>query len=94
MSADPVCLRSHPAVQVRGVIIASGLRRGIFTAGQDLREIYAPLTTQEKTRCGEDSSYAFEAGGSWEVREDTRQGLAQHAQQCLWRLRCCKTAPA
>lgn len=37
--------------QVRGFIIASGLRRDIFMAGQDLREIYAPLTTQEQTRC-------------------------------------------
>lgn len=36
--------------EVRGVIIASGLRRPIFTAGQDLREIYAPLTTTEATR--------------------------------------------
>ncbi|PRW56572.1 enoyl hydratase isomerase [Chlorella sorokiniana] len=36
--------------EVRGVIIASGLRRPIFTAGQDLREIYAPLTTKDATR--------------------------------------------
>lgn len=42
--------RLFAAAQVRGVIIASGLRRPIFTAGQDLREIYAPLTTTEATR--------------------------------------------
>lgn len=42
--------RLFAAAQVRGVIIASGLRRPIFTAGQDLREIYAPLTTKEATR--------------------------------------------
>lgn len=47
--------------QVRGCVIASGLRRDIFTAGQDLREIYAPLTSQEKTRCAASQRHGRES---------------------------------
>lgn len=34
--------------QVRGVIFASGLRREVFTAGNDIKELFAPLTSQER----------------------------------------------
>ncbi|WIA42748.1 hypothetical protein OEZ86_008691 [Tetradesmus obliquus] len=33
---------------MRGVIIASGLQRDIFTAGNDLKELYAPLTSAQQ----------------------------------------------
>lgn len=33
---------------VRGVIIASGLAKHVFTAGNDLTELYAPGTTEER----------------------------------------------
>jgi 3,2-trans-enoyl-CoA isomerase len=33
---------------VRGVVIASGLKRDVFTAGNDLKELYAPLTSAER----------------------------------------------
>ncbi|ORY05464.1 ClpP/crotonase [Basidiobolus meristosporus CBS 931.73] len=34
--------------QVRGVIFCSGLRRSVFTAGNDLNELYAPRTSLER----------------------------------------------
>ena len=34
--------------QVRGVIFTSGLAREIFTAGNDLAELYAPKTSLER----------------------------------------------
>eukprot|EP00208_Stichococcus_sp_RCC1054_P003301 CAMPEP_0206141370 /NCGR_PEP_ID=MMETSP1473-20131121/12685_1 /ASSEMBLY_ACC=CAM_ASM_001109 /TAXON_ID=1461547 /ORGANISM="Stichococcus sp, Strain RCC1054" /LENGTH=267 /DNA_ID=CAMNT_0053535911 /DNA_START=273 /DNA_END=1076 /DNA_ORIENTATION=+ len=34
--------------QVRGVIWASGLRRDVFTAGNDLKELHAPSTSQSR----------------------------------------------
>ena len=44
--------RLSPPPQVRGVIFCSGLRRDVFTAGNDIRELYAPLTSAERYRCG------------------------------------------
>ena len=38
----------HAPRQVRGVIFASGLRREVFTAGNDIKELFAPLTSQER----------------------------------------------
>lgn len=38
------------AVQVRGIIFSSGLRRDVFTAGNDINELYAPLTSKERYR--------------------------------------------
>eukprot|EP00882_Tetradesmus_deserticola_P001747 GHRQ01001877.1.p1 GENE.GHRQ01001877.1~~GHRQ01001877.1.p1 ORF type:complete len:273 (+),score=116.46 GHRQ01001877.1:280-1098(+) len=45
----------HAAVQaveadssMQGVIIASGLKRDVFTAGNDLKELYAPLTSAQQ----------------------------------------------
>ena len=35
-------------VQVRGVVFTSGLAREIFTAGNDLAELYAPKTSLER----------------------------------------------
>lgn len=32
---------------MRGIIIASGLQRDIFTAGNDLAGLYAPKTSKE-----------------------------------------------
>jgi 3,2-trans-enoyl-CoA isomerase len=36
--------------KVRGVIFQSGLQRDVFTAGNDMMELYAPNTTQERYR--------------------------------------------
>lgn len=33
---------------VRGLIFASGLKRNVFTAGNDIKELYAPLTSMER----------------------------------------------
>lgn len=33
---------------VRGVVLASGLKRDVFTAGNDLKELYAPNTSAER----------------------------------------------
>lgn len=33
---------------VKGVIICSGLKRDLFTAGNDLKELYAPNTSMER----------------------------------------------
>jgi len=33
---------------VRGVIFQSGLKKGVFTAGLDIKELYAPATSQER----------------------------------------------
>ncbi len=30
---------------LRGLIFASGLKRNVFTAGNDIKELYAPLTS-------------------------------------------------
>lgn len=38
----------HPPRQVRGAIFASGLQREVFTAGNDIKELFAPLTSQER----------------------------------------------
>ena len=35
---------------VRGVIFQSGLQRDVFTAGNDLMELYAPITSLERYR--------------------------------------------
>lgn len=35
-------------MQVRGMIFASGLRRDVFTAGNDIKELFAPLTSRER----------------------------------------------
>mmetsp|Transcript_21940 Transcript_21940/g.37522 ORF Transcript_21940/g.37522 Transcript_21940/m.37522 type:complete len:270 (-) Transcript_21940:474-1283(-) len=39
LEADPTC---------HGLIITSGLKRDVFTAGNDLMELYAPRTTKER----------------------------------------------
>lgn len=36
---------------VRGVIFQSGLQRDVFTAGNDIMELYAPNTSKERYRC-------------------------------------------
>jgi hypothetical protein len=33
---------------VRGVVFASGLKREVFTAGNDLKELYAPNTSADR----------------------------------------------
>lgn len=33
---------------VRGVIFASGLKRDVFTAGNDIKELYAPQTSRSR----------------------------------------------
>jgi Delta3-Delta2-enoyl-CoA isomerase len=35
---------------VRGVIFSSGLSRDVFTAGNDIKELYAPMTSLEVRR--------------------------------------------
>ena len=40
----------RPRAQVEGVIFASGLRRNVFTAGNDITELYAPKTTKKRYR--------------------------------------------
>ena len=35
---------------VRGVVFASGLKRAVFTAGNDISELYAPQTTKKRYR--------------------------------------------
>jgi len=44
---------------VRGVIICSGLKRDLFTAGNDLGELYAPNTSLERYRLFWKTSNAF-----------------------------------
>ena len=39
-------LEADPAV--RGALFCSGLRRDVFTAGNDINELYAPLTSAER----------------------------------------------
>ncbi|KAI3425765.1 hypothetical protein D9Q98_007740 [Chlorella vulgaris] len=41
-------LEADPAM--RGIIFCSGLRRDVFTAGNDINELYAPLTSHERYR--------------------------------------------
>ena len=41
-------LEANP--RVRGVIFQSGLQRDVFTAGNDILELYAPKTSKEKYR--------------------------------------------
>lgn len=41
-------LESDPSV--RGIIFCSGLKRDVFTAGNDINELYAPLTSNERYR--------------------------------------------
>ena len=36
--------------QIRGVIFQSGLQRDVFTAGNDIMELYAPNTSLERYR--------------------------------------------
>lgn len=36
--------------KVRGVIFISGIQRDVFTAGNDILELYAPKTSQERYR--------------------------------------------
>ena len=36
---------------VRGVIFASGLKRDVFTAGNDIKELYAPQTSRSRRVC-------------------------------------------
>lgn len=36
--------------KIRGVIFQSGLQRDVFTAGNDILELYAPNTSQERYR--------------------------------------------
>lgn len=38
--------------RVRAVIFTSGLRRDVFTAGNDIQELYAPNTSKERYRWG------------------------------------------
>lgn len=38
--------------KVRAVIFTSGLRRDVFTAGNDIQELYAPNTSKERYRWG------------------------------------------
>ena len=37
---------------VRGVVFASGVTRDVFSAGNNINELYAPLTSKERYRCG------------------------------------------
>lgn len=37
-------------LKIRGVIFQSGLQRDVFTAGNDIMELYAPNTSQERYR--------------------------------------------
>jgi 3,2-trans-enoyl-CoA isomerase len=39
-------LENNP--KIRGIIIQSGLDRNVFTAGNDLMELYAPKTSAER----------------------------------------------
>jgi len=39
-------LEANP--RIRGVIFQSGLQRDVFTAGNDILELYAPKTSQER----------------------------------------------
>lgn len=43
-------LEGDPAV--RGAIFCSGLKRDVFTAGNDINELYAPLTSHARYRWG------------------------------------------
>lgn len=36
--------------KVRGIILRSGLERDVFTAGNDIKELYAPMTSAERYR--------------------------------------------
>ncbi len=36
---------------VRGVIFQSGVHKDVFTAGNDILELYAPKTSRERYRC-------------------------------------------
>ena len=38
--------------RVRGLVIASGLKRDVFSAGNDLGELYAPRTSQQRWGAG------------------------------------------
>jgi 3,2-trans-enoyl-CoA isomerase len=54
-------VEADPAM--RGVIITSGLKRDVFTAGNDLRELHAPLTSAAQYR------------GFWEAQSRCLTGL-------------------
>ena len=38
----------HSVLSVRGVIFCSGLKKDIFTAGNDIMELYAPRTSWDR----------------------------------------------
>ncbi len=43
-------MESQKSPSIRGLIIASGVEKDIFTAGNDLRQLYAPLTSKQAYR--------------------------------------------
>ena len=49
--------------RVRGVVFQSGLRRDVFTAGNDLGELYAPNTSRERYRCARAPAAGGAVGG-------------------------------
>jgi len=54
-------LETNP--EVRGVIFQSGLQRDVFTAGNDILELYAPKTSKERYRYDEEIIHtSFPAG--------------------------------
>ncbi len=47
-SLDQALTRLEADPKVNAVVLQSGLKRDVFTAGNDLRELYAPNTTKER----------------------------------------------
>ena len=37
--------------KVRGILLRSGLKRDVFTAGNDIKELYAPMTSGDRYKC-------------------------------------------
>lgn len=44
------CARLLTCRQVQGVVFSSGLKRDVFSAGNDIMELYAPRTSAEVRR--------------------------------------------
>lgn len=41
--------------KVRGIVLRSGLKKDVFTAGNDIKELYAPMSSAERYRWGQPS---------------------------------------
>ena len=70
---------------VRGVVFASGVTRDVFSAGNNINELYAPLTSKERYRCGGGGGWGgagARGGGEANVSFCPTGGCSQYTRHC------------